>query len=98
MVRHATVIIATFFVFSCNLCALAGTLQQKVAETIVSVAPVSPGTFLDFQCGRKCLIHGKGFTEVVQVRMFQGSPEYLTGLSRSEERRVGKECRSRWSP
>jgi hypothetical protein len=81
MVRHATVIIATFFVFSCNLCALAGTLQQKVAETIVSVAPVSPGTFLDFQCGRKCLIHGKGFTEVVQVRMFQGSPEYLAGLS-----------------
>ena len=26
-------------------------------------------------------------------------PEYVTGvLHRSEERRVGKECRSRWSP
>ena len=23
---------------------------------------------------------------------------YLTGVARSEERRVGKECRSRWSP
>ena len=23
---------------------------------------------------------------------------YLAGLLRSEERRVGKECRSRWSP
>src|SRR5256885_12370007 len=23
---------------------------------------------------------------------------YLAGMSRSEERRVGKECRSRWSP
>ena len=31
-----------------------------------------------------------------------GSPEVqitvLTGAERSEERRVGKECRSRWSP
>ena len=24
--------------------------------------------------------------------------QYLQGLLRSEERRVGKECRSRWSP
>ena len=24
--------------------------------------------------------------------------EFLTKLHRSEERRVGKECRSRWSP
>ena len=24
--------------------------------------------------------------------------EYLVGIKRSEERRVGKECRSRWSP
>ena len=24
--------------------------------------------------------------------------DYVTGLMRSEERRVGKECRSRWSP
>ena len=26
------------------------------------------------------------------------TPLILTGLGRSEERRVGKECRSRWSP
>ena len=25
-------------------------------------------------------------------------PIYITGETRSEERRVGKECRSRWSP
>ena len=24
--------------------------------------------------------------------------DYLSGTARSEERRVGKECRSRWSP
>ena len=28
---------------------------------------------------------------------YQGR-EYVSGLLRSEERRVGKECRSRWSP
>jgi len=28
----------------------------------------------------------------------EGSVESLTSLERSEERRVGKECRSRWSP
>ena len=27
-----------------------------------------------------------------------GSPEVQIALLRSEERRVGKECRSRWSP
>ena len=27
-----------------------------------------------------------------------GSPVVLWGVKRSEERRVGKECRSRWSP
>ena len=26
------------------------------------------------------------------------NPKYLCHYSRSEERRVGKECRSRWSP
>src|ERR1035441_2823381 len=29
---------------------------------------------------------------------FLGSPQNKTGAVRSEERRVGKECRSRWSP
>ena len=29
---------------------------------------------------------------------FKGRKELFDGLMRSEERRVGKECRSRWSP
>ena len=35
------------------------------------------------------------------IFMFMGEQkglEFLTGYLRSEERRVGKECRSRWSP
>ena len=32
------------------------------------------------------------------VTLAQGILESSNGQSRSEERRVGKECRSRWSP
>ena len=34
----------------------------------------------------------------VQIVMTRGAREFVTPLTRSEERRVGKECRSRWSP
>ena len=42
--------------------------------------------------------------EVVSIRLqaagklVYGSPFELSVVTRSEERRVGKECRSRWSP
>ena len=32
------------------------------------------------------------------VAMLPGVPREMRGMCRSEERRVGKECRSRWSP
>ena len=37
--------------------------------------------------------------DLVDVSTIIGDPMYLEGgMTRSEERRVGKECRSRWSP
>src|SRR3989449_83143 len=41
---------------------------------------------------RGCPRHGK------VVTLYDEVPEILRYLERSEERRVGKECRSRWSP
>ena len=41
------------------------------------------------------LILGEGPTEFFY---FKSLCDELKGLTRSEERRVGKECRSRWSP
>ena len=46
------------------------------------------------------------FLGLIYSKKYQGLNNYLTAnrrvgffsLSRSEERRVGKECRSRWSP
>ena len=50
-----------------------------------------------FEVGEKVVVRGvskgKGFAGVVKRWSFAGGP-----LCRSEERRVGKECRSRWSP
>src|SRR2546426_9930750 len=41
-------------------------------------------------------VHGGGFYRVVKYTV---APDRLPAtLHRSEERRVGKECRSRWSP
>ena len=42
--------------------------------------------------------------DLMSIHLFEGAPRLLNGFSekssqkRSEERRVGKECRSRWSP
>src|SRR3712207_9347902 len=48
--------------------------------------------YADFDEGRTdILLHNGGFRKNI-------SPEKQVALPRSEERRVGKECRSRWSP
>ena len=36
--------------------------------------------------------------DVIQKLQTRGIQPKISDLSRSEERRVGKECRSRWSP
>ena len=38
------------------------------------------------------------FFDFVDYQIAGASPEMLVSVTRSEERRVGKECRSRWSP
>ena len=50
-----------------------------------------------------CKFYGAGENQVkavnqVDIQIEQGEFVAIVGKSRSEERRVGKECRSRWSP
>ena len=50
-----------------------------------------------------CKFYGAGENQVkavnlVDIQIDQGEFVAIVGKSRSEERRVGKECRSRWSP
>ena len=41
---------------------------------------------------------GKSMTARALMRLLPDEAAEVPGLTRSEERRVGKECRSRWSP
>src|ERR1043165_6549994 len=58
------------------------------------------------QCGGRrrygeCLSLRLGFAKPSSLPIFEGpvgKPRGLQPFQRSEERRVGKECRSRWSP
>ena len=43
-------------------------------------------------------LEGGGFFAVCTLRLLPGMPYWPVNYGRSEERRVGKECRSRWSP
>ena len=45
-----------------------------------------------YRVGKKALF------EDVNIKFTEGNCYGLIGANRSEERRVGKECRSRWSP
>src|SRR3712207_8876287 len=51
--------------------------------------------------GRECLAFFHGFSPPAGPPAVDSTPSAASALSsapRSEERRVGKECRSRWSP
>src|SRR5690349_662101 len=67
----------------------------KYGEAIVFVSRLLPAirTFIAFPAG----VARMNLTRFV-IYTFAGSLPWCLALARSEERRVGKECRSRWSP
>ena len=44
------------------------------------------------------LLQSHGYVRAATTLSIQPNSWNIIGLDRSEERRVGKECRSRWSP
>ena len=70
-----------------------GTLEVKPGEAYHGKLELSKGAFevpVSVFCGKR-----PGQTVLITAGVQAG--EYV-GIQRSEERRVGKECRSRWSP
>src|SRR5574337_481905 len=63
-----------------------------------------PDIFKEMQVETQGTFGGLGIEITVKDRMLtvvapiEGTPADRAGIHRSEERRVGKECRSRWSP
>ena len=78
------------------------------ADLLVSEGFIEPHFFAGFSGGRKSVLPGVSDRVTVlgnHCSKFIASPYARTGIlennpihTRSEERRVGKECRSRWSP
>ena len=80
--------------------------------TLVAITACSESNVSDLQLGGDCNVQAialdkyEGTTDLptrsITVRVPQGynvrNMELTTLTTRSEERRVGKECRSRWSP
>src|SRR3989475_269643 len=64
-------------------------LLNEAVTVVLSGTPVAPGA-------GACTVT-VGATSVVKLQR-ESAPSGVPIASRSEERRVGKECRSRWSP
>src|SRR3989449_9483248 len=67
-----------------------------------SVGSATPGMDMNynhnFEPGPSCTVNcGGGSGNIAERMVFTASPDTSIRV-RSEERRVGKECRSRWSP
>ena len=76
-----------------------GTQAQKLVED-VGVAHISTGDLLRAAVGAqsKLGMEAKGYMDAGRLVPDQLVINLVKERSRSEERRVGKECRSRWSP
>ena len=67
--------------------------EQSVRATHLFLSPKERGKGI----GRQLLQYGIHNYEIREVTVNEQNPQAV-GFYRSEERRVGKECRSRWSP
>src|SRR5256885_4152637 len=77
--------------WSSDVCSSDLDTTQHISNTPLTMTPSNQAGILSSINPNTC--YGKDFTVVEEEAEIQPSPP-----SRSEERRVGKECRSRWSP
>src|SRR5256885_10651749 len=86
-----------------------GIRDYKVTGVQTCALPISPPSFSCFRAAPPTVAEWPASMRDSQTRScghvcplsFRGFPEKfprIESLHRSEERRVGKECRSRWSP
>ena len=56
------------------------------------------GTFKDYNDGTLKTVFDVGANKIIEMSLLFNKNDKDVVCVRSEERRVGKECRSRWSP
>ena len=71
-------------------------IEPAAAAVAVAAAPAAGGAAAEEKTSFDVVLKAAGANKLAIVKLVKE----LTGLGlkRSEERRVGKECRSRWSP
>ena len=75
-------------------------IGQDVSATVIARGtPNISGADLANLCNEAALMAARRNARVVEMQDFEKAKDKIyMGHRRSEERRVGKECRSRWSP
>ena len=69
-------------------------MMELFAEKLLSKALA-----MGCEAAEVCIDERESFrVKILQQEVDEYSVNWKTGIGRSEERRVGKECRSRWSP
>src|SRR3712207_8533628 len=64
----------------------------------VPLPPPVPEGFVEDDPHVRRQIEAQGWGQMDEAELRLSISRYLSNVTRSEERRVGKECRSRWSP
>src|SRR5579884_1415314 len=76
-------------------------VPAAIAEKANQYGEFRSAGLMDWDPARREMLIGTRFADVPQIHLVKmpgGARTQLTFFPRSEERRVGKECRSRWSP
>ena len=75
-----------------------GPVKGAMAALVGSLLAAAIGYGVGRTLGRAAALRLFGETVEGAERLFASRGGWIVAVSRSEERRVGKECRSRWSP
>ena len=67
-------------------------------DTFIHGTTLATNALISRTGARTALVTTDGFRDTIEMRTESRFEQYDLNLVRSEERRVGKECRSRWSP
>jgi len=86
------------FEVACPCCGATLKVDPATRAVISHVAPIKPKMFNDFDAAAKAMREQEGRKESLFRQAVDAEKNKASLLERSEERRVGKECRSRWSP
>ena len=71
---------------------------RVILSMLLNICIVTVGVFIIYAAGSRAYTFGHNIFDEEAIDTTENARQVEITISRSEERRVGKECRSRWSP